>query len=172
MLQAYVSSISGVSDVCFKCFMWILHMSLWLYTYVLSVCFECFRCSKLMLQMFHLNVAKVDLKVACYYGYTRMFQAYGSSVSYVSDVCCKYFICIFKKRSQGDHMLQLHVAAAVWVTICFKSMLLLLRGSTCRRGSPCRLGLHACGRVTTLGATARSPWVIVCFKSMLLLRGS
>jgi hypothetical protein len=76
-------------------------MSLWLYTYVSNICFECFRCSKLMLQMFHLNVAKVDLNVACYYDYTRMFQAYGSSVSYVSDVCYKYFICMFKKRSQG-----------------------------------------------------------------------
>jgi hypothetical protein len=69
-------------------------------------------------------------------------------------------------------MLQLHATAVAGVTICFKSMLLLLHGPTCHRGSPCRLVLHACGRVTTLGATARSSWVTVCFKSMLLLHGS
>jgi hypothetical protein len=61
MLQAYVSSVSDVSDICFKCFIWILHvMLLWLYMHVLSVCFKYFRH---MLQVFHINVAKVDLNV-------------------------------------------------------------------------------------------------------------
>jgi hypothetical protein len=47
-------------------------------------CFSYFRC---MFQVFHLNVAKVDMDVA----YTCMLQKYVSSVSYV---CCKCFIRI------------------------------------------------------------------------------
>ena len=46
---------------------------------VANICFECFR---RMFQVFHLNVAKVDLDVA----YTCMLQAYVSSVLYI---CCK-----------------------------------------------------------------------------------
>jgi hypothetical protein len=45
-------------------------------------CFVCFRC---MLQVFHLDVAKVDLDVT----YTCMLQVYVSSVSVVLYVCCK-----------------------------------------------------------------------------------
>jgi hypothetical protein len=37
MLQACVSSASVVSDVCFKYFIWMLHMLLWLYTHVSNV---------------------------------------------------------------------------------------------------------------------------------------
>jgi hypothetical protein len=36
----------------------------WLHTHVSSVCFKCFTCFRLMLQVFHLDVAKVDLDVA------------------------------------------------------------------------------------------------------------
>jgi hypothetical protein len=45
MLQAYVSSISGVSDVCFKCFIWMLQKYIWILhnMHVASVCFKCFR---------------------------------------------------------------------------------------------------------------------------------
>jgi hypothetical protein len=53
-----------------------------------SVCHKCFICFRRMLQVFHLNVAKVDLDVA----YTCMLQAYISSVSDVLYVCCKCFI--------------------------------------------------------------------------------
>ena len=60
MLQAYVSSVLGV----FKCFIWMLHMLLWLYTHVSGLCFKCFSCFKLMLQVFHLDVVKVYLDVA------------------------------------------------------------------------------------------------------------
>jgi hypothetical protein len=41
-----------------------LYMLFWLYTHVSSVYFKCLRCSKLMLQVFHLDVAKVDLNIA------------------------------------------------------------------------------------------------------------
>jgi hypothetical protein len=87
MLQGYVSSIVGVSDVCFKCFIWMLHILLWLYTYVCSVCFKYFR---LMLQVFYLNVAEVDLDVA-----------------YVAKVIHEYFKCMF----QIFHLFQIHVAS-------------------------------------------------------------
>ena len=43
-----------------------------------------------MLQVFYLDVAKVDLYVA----YTCMLQVYVSSISGVLYVCCKYFIWI------------------------------------------------------------------------------
>jgi hypothetical protein len=36
-------SISDVSDVCFKYFIWMLHMLLWLCTHVSSICFKCFK---------------------------------------------------------------------------------------------------------------------------------
>ena len=55
----------------------------------IHVCFICFRC---MLQVFHRDVAKVDLDVA----YTCMLQAYVSIVSGISYVCCKCFIWIAK----------------------------------------------------------------------------
>jgi hypothetical protein len=77
----------------------------WLYTHVLSICFKCFR---LMLQMFYLDVAKLDLDVAyvavnihsCFkrmFQVFHLFQMYVASVSSVSDVCCKCFIWIFQK---------------------------------------------------------------------------
>jgi hypothetical protein len=65
MLQAYVSSVSVVLYICFKCFIWMLHMLLWLHTHDLSVCVKCFRyVFRLMLQVFHMDVAKVDPNVA------------------------------------------------------------------------------------------------------------
>ena len=59
MLQAYVSSVSVVSNVCFKCFIMLLHM----FAMALYACFKYFRCFRLVLQVFHLDVAKVDLVV-------------------------------------------------------------------------------------------------------------
>jgi hypothetical protein len=41
-----------------------LHMLQWLYTYVSSVCSKYFVRSRRMLQMFYLDVAKVDVHVA------------------------------------------------------------------------------------------------------------
>jgi hypothetical protein len=80
-----------------------------------SLATPCFKCFRLMFQVFYLDVTKVDMgcRVCCKpmfqvfqtyvsnvssvcfiycYGYTHMFQAYVSSVSGVSDVCCKCFI--------------------------------------------------------------------------------
>jgi hypothetical protein len=58
MLQAYVSSILGVSYVCYECFIWMLH----------TFCngYKCFNCFGHMLQVFYLDITKVDLGVAHY----------------------------------------------------------------------------------------------------------
>jgi len=71
MLQVYVLNVSAISNVCCKCFIWILPMLQWLYMYVTNVCSKCFTYFIPMLQMFHLDVA------------------------YVSDICCKYLFKMF-----------------------------------------------------------------------------
>jgi hypothetical protein len=116
MLQACVSSVSDISNVYFKCFVWLLHILLWLYTYVSSVCFEYFRCFRLKLQVFHLNVAKVDLNVAyvamtIYACFKQMFQVFHLFQTYVASVS---FGC-FKSRSRRS--------------TCCNGMVLLLLGS-------------------------------------------
>jgi hypothetical protein len=129
MLQAYISSVSCVSDVCFKCFIWILHMLQWLYTHVLSICFKCFICFRLMLQVFHLDVAKVDLDIAyvamtIHACFKHMFQVF----HLCSDVYYKCFFGCFKSRFG-----RAHVSSAV------VALLLLLgrrRGSSCERLRP------------------------------------
>jgi hypothetical protein len=95
MLQAYVSS---VSDVCFKCFICMFHILLWLYTYVSSICFKCFSRFRRMLQVFHLDVAKVDLDIACvamaiHACFKHIFQVF----HLFSYVCCKYFVWTLQK---------------------------------------------------------------------------
>jgi hypothetical protein len=65
MLQAYVSSALVVSDVCFKYFIWMLHMLLWLYMHVSNV-------FRLILQVFHPNVTYGAM--AIYACFKSMFQ--------------------------------------------------------------------------------------------------
>ena len=63
---------------------------------VASVCFKCFRG---MLQVFHMDVAKVDRDVAyvakcskaCCKFSRGMLKAFVQNVSSVLDVCCKHF---------------------------------------------------------------------------------
>jgi hypothetical protein len=60
MLQVYVSNISAVSNVCCKCFIWMLYMLQCPYIYVASVCNSCFICfGRILQQMLH--VASVSL---------------------------------------------------------------------------------------------------------------
>jgi hypothetical protein len=42
MLQTYISSVSYVSEVCCKGFVWMLHIMQWLYSYVVNVYSQCF----------------------------------------------------------------------------------------------------------------------------------
>jgi hypothetical protein len=68
--------------------------------HVSSVCFKCFTCFRLILQVFYLDVAKVDLDVvyvamtihACF---KRMFQVFHLFQTYVGSIS---FGC-FKSRS-------------------------------------------------------------------------
>jgi hypothetical protein len=57
-----------------------------------------FRRSRLMFQVFDLDVAKVYLRCCmCYNDNISMLQVYVFSVSGISDVCFKCFICMSQK---------------------------------------------------------------------------
>ena len=102
-----------------KCFMWMLHMLQWLYSYVASVLFQMFQmlqtfvayvlsgccirfthmfgsvsfgcciCFTHMLQVFHLDIAYV---LQWLHTCFLGFHTYVASVSIDSNVCCKCFI--------------------------------------------------------------------------------
>jgi hypothetical protein len=84
----------------------------WLYMYVSSVCSKCFICFRCMLQVFHLEVAKVDLDVACIY--MQMFHVF-------SYLCCKCFIWMFAYiRNDYTHVFKYFFGV---FCKCFKRML-------------------------------------------------
>jgi hypothetical protein len=66
--------------------------------HVANISFKYFRCFKGTLQVFHVDVVKVDRDVA--HGAMAIhvcFEVYVPNVSSVSDVCCKCFIWILQK---------------------------------------------------------------------------
>jgi hypothetical protein len=75
MLQVYVSSVSVVSDICFKCSIWMLQSRSW--------CCICCSCCTCMLQASVPNVSSVFSYVCCKCVY--------QDIAYVSHICCKYF---------------------------------------------------------------------------------
>jgi hypothetical protein len=100
-----------------------------------------------MLQVFHLNVAKIDLDVACvvmaiHACFKRIFQVFHLFQTYVVSV----LFGSFKSRSRGS--------------TCCNYVVLLLDDSPCLHGSPRRLVLRTYGRVTTPPAGAAA-WVTV-----------
>jgi hypothetical protein len=76
--------------VCFKYFIWMLHMLLWLYTYISNVCFKCSDAFRLIWQVFHLEVIKVYLDI--------------TYVVMAIHACFKCFICfqIYVARATGS----------------------------------------------------------------------
>jgi hypothetical protein len=81
--------------------------------YVASVCFKCCRCFRDMLQVLHMDVAKVDQNVAyvamvvhvCCKRLFPMFHLFFPdvccksvylNVAYVLHICCKYFIWMLR----------------------------------------------------------------------------
>jgi hypothetical protein len=62
--------------------------------------YKCFRCFIYILQVFHLDVVKIDLDVAyiCY-----GFQVFSNVFASVSNVCCKCFSC-FRRMLQVFHI--------------------------------------------------------------------
>jgi hypothetical protein len=63
MLQVFHLDVAYVSYICCKCFIWMLHMFSihTCFPGISDVCCKCFNCFRCMLQVFHLNVVKVDL---------------------------------------------------------------------------------------------------------------
>jgi hypothetical protein len=114
MLQVYVLSVSGVSDVYFKCLSRCC-ICCYGYTCMFQVyVFECFRCFRLMLQVFISKCCKSRSGCCiCCYGYTHIFYVFHLFQTYVASVL---FGC-FKSRSQEEHMLQLRGAATAWVNM-------------------------------------------------------
>jgi hypothetical protein len=106
ILQASISSLSNVSEVCCKCFIrmlqkqiGMLHMLQWLYTYAANSCSQCFIYFFLhILQVclfgccicFHTYNASVLLDVAHVYNGCKCFPGVFASIS---DTYFKYLIC-------------------------------------------------------------------------------
>jgi hypothetical protein len=114
-------------------------MLIWLYPHVSSACFECCACFILTLQVFYLDVVKVDLDVAY--------------VATTIHACFKCFICF-------RHMLQifyLDVSKVDWGVAhrgrWLSSLLGRSRGSA-HMGFPCgaRGGRRSVGLATDAGA--------------------
>jgi hypothetical protein len=63
----------------------VLRMLQWIYTYVSSVCFNCFCCFKHMLQVFYLDIAYVAVAIhvccKCIFQMFYLFQIYVASTS-------------------------------------------------------------------------------------------
>jgi hypothetical protein len=140
MLQVYVSNVLAVSNICCKCFILMLYMLQWPYTYVASICFKCFICFRRMLQVFYLDVPYVlmvihimvsiyskcficldvcykciylDVAVTIYICCKHMFI----NVSPVSDVCCISASCYNNSRRR-KLMLAETVETCIAVPMC------------------------------------------------------
>jgi hypothetical protein len=86
-------SVSGVLDLHFKYFIYMLQKSIWDVAYVAMVIYVCYKSMSQVFQVFQKYVSSVSSRSCiCCYGYTRMFRAYVSSVSAFLNVCCKCFI--------------------------------------------------------------------------------
>ena len=92
-----------------------LRMLQWLYVYVSSVCSNCFICFRRILQVFYVDVARVDLDVA----YTCMLQAYVSKC--FKRILQVFYLDVAKIELNVAYtcMLQAYVSS---VCSCFKRM--------------------------------------------------
>jgi hypothetical protein len=93
---------------------------------VASVCFKCFRCFICMLQVFHVDIAKVDRDVVvCCNGYTFLLQASVPNVSAVSDGCCTCFILVL-------HIFHTYVVSVLsGCCICFHTYVASVSSKCC-----------------------------------------
>jgi hypothetical protein len=62
-LNTHVSSVSSISDVCCKCLIWMFQSRSGVAYIAMAIhaCLKCFFYFRSMLQMFYLNVSKIDL---------------------------------------------------------------------------------------------------------------
>jgi hypothetical protein len=72
-----------------------------------------------MLQVFYVDVAKVDWDVASVASVSKALQAFAQNVSSVSDVCCKCF--------DLDIAYVLHIYVATVCSKCFSRFNLILQ---------------------------------------------
>ena len=87
------------------------HGDVGLKVYVVSVCFKCFRCFRGMLQMFYMDVAKVDRDIA----YLQWLY------TYVASVCSQCFICfsdVYCKCVYPDIVYASHICCKCFIRCC------------------------------------------------------
>jgi hypothetical protein len=120
-----------------------------------SVCFKCFRCSRGMLQLFHMNVANIHRDVAfvakCSRGMLQVFQRH------VATVCSKCFIC-FRRTLQVFFMWMLHMFHTYVLRVCLK----------CFHVASCKCFIWILHMFRTRVASVCSK-CFICFKRMLYL---
>ena len=85
----------------------VFHLDVAYVAMAIHVCFKCFRCFRLMLQVFHLNVAKVDLDVAmpidaCFKCMFKVFHLFQTYVTNVLSECFKNRSGVARRRWPAD----------------------------------------------------------------------
>ena len=120
--------IAMIIHICCKCFIWMLHMLQWLYTYVVSLYskyFTWFRC--ILQQIFYLFQTFVckHFWFDCCICFTHLLQEYVPNVSSVSVLCCSkcFLVASCKCFIWKLHMLQW--LCTYIVSVCFKCFQLL-----------------------------------------------
>jgi hypothetical protein len=81
MLQTSIQKFSSVSEVCCKCFIWLLHIFQWLYTYVARVYSKYFICFRFILFIWMLHILQW-LYTCC----NHVFQMFHLFQTYVAEV--------------------------------------------------------------------------------------
>jgi hypothetical protein len=103
-----------VSEVVLKCFICMLRMLKWLYTYVASICFKYFSCFRRTFHAFHLYVLCVSFLCFMYFILTLqkdlMLHTLQWLHTYVSSVCSTCFICI-RRMLQMFQLVQTRVSS-------------------------------------------------------------
>jgi hypothetical protein len=82
--------------------------------YVARLCLKCFRCFIVMLQVFHMDVAKVDRDVAY-----NVASFCSQCFICFPDVCCK---CVYLDVAYVSHMLQVFYLDIVYVSAMVSSV--------------------------------------------------
>ena len=135
MLQVYVSNVLSILDVCCKCFIWMLHMFQWLYTYVASVYSKCFIFSYVRCKCFIWLLHMLQLL------YTYAASVF-ANVSPISDVYCRSASCCniagagsgrMQRRSPWPQQSP-RARQAKWAHNCMRTRISMW-GRVCRRSS-------------------------------------
>jgi hypothetical protein len=80
MLQMYVLNVSAVSNVCYKCFIWMLYIYV---AMAIHVCCKCMFQTFYLFQMYATSV--LSRRSICFSGYTQMLQESIQNVLSVSN---------------------------------------------------------------------------------------